>query len=616
MRMRVIVPLVAALIWAIGCSNGTGPGGEGGGGGGATGTHPGGALVGTPVIASRPFAVAVSSTGVVFVGRQDAPFVQVASLPGLTFADSVRVGSDPTDIAFNSAGSVAYVTNQASSNLGVINVVAKTSTDSIAIPGSPYRVVVAPANTIVYVSSSNDSVYAVSTSSKSIIGRWGFNGPVNGLAVSTSGASLYVTTMAGQLGRITTASGAVDTVPIGGTLQDIAVVGSELFIAVETGVIQVRDAATLGAIATVPVSGAFGLKASPDGLRLYATMPGAGRLAIVDPAARSVLSTLFLGGLPRRIAFSPDGATALIGNEANVVEVIGAAGAGGTGHPQGVLVETPAIASRPFAVALSTGGVALVGRQDVPFLQATTIPSLTFGDSIQVGADPTDIAFNSTGTAAYVTNQASSNLGVINVAAKTSTDSIAIPGSPYRVLVGAGDSLVYVSSSNDSVYAISAPAKSIVARWGFSGPVNGLAFSTNGASLYVTTTAGQLGRITISSGTSDTVTIGGTLQDVAVVGGELFIAVEGGDIQVRNATTLGALSTVAVSGAFGLKASPDGLRLYATTTGSGFLDVVDPGSREVVGKLFLGGLPRRIAFSSDGSTAIIGNESNVIDVIR
>src|SRR4029077_12452366 len=106
---------------------------------------------------------------------------------------------------------------------------------------------------------------------------------------------------------------------------------------------------------------------------------------------------------------------------------------------------------------------------------------------------------------------------VINVAARMVTDSVTIPGNPFRVVVGSGNATVYVSSANDSVYAIDAGSKAITGRWGFNGPVNGLALASSGASLYVTTTAGQLGRITLSSGAFDTVTIGGTLQDIAVV---------------------------------------------------------------------------------------------------
>lgn len=46
---------------------------------------------------------------------------------------------------------------------------------------------------------------------------------------------------------------------------------------------------------------------SPDGERLYVSMPEAGRLAVVDTAAWEVLANLDVGPEPRRLALSPDG---------------------------------------------------------------------------------------------------------------------------------------------------------------------------------------------------------------------------------------------------------------------------------------------------------------------
>ena len=141
-------------------------------------------------------------------------------------------------------------------------------------------------------------------------------------------------------------------------------------------------------------------------------------------------------------------------------------GPAGVTHPVGVVVGTPLVASRPFAVAISLNGIAYVGRQDVPFLQVTTLPATTFGDSVQVGSDPTDIAFNLPGTAAYVTNQFSGNVGIVNVASGLSTDNISLPGSPFRILAAPNTAEVFVSSNNDSVYAIALPSKTVVHRWG------------------------------------------------------------------------------------------------------------------------------------------------------
>lgn len=45
------------------------------------------------------------------------------------------------------------------------------------------------------------------------------------------------------------------------------------------------------------------------------------------------------------------------------------------------------------------------------------------------------MAFNSTGTVAYVTNQLNQNVGVIDVATNTQVDVIPVTGDPFELFV-------------------------------------------------------------------------------------------------------------------------------------------------------------------------------------
>jgi YVTN family beta-propeller protein len=310
--------LVIFAGFSTSCRNSTGPGNGF--------THPVGTVVVSPAVASRPFAVAISRDGEAYVGRQDVPYLQASALPALDFADSVRVGSDPTDIAFNASATTAYVTNQFSSNVGVVSAVTGTTIDSISVPGNPFRVLVAPNMQHIFVSSNNDSVYAIAVGTKTIAHRWGFIAPVNGMALSANGAVLYVSSIGGKLYKLNAdGSGAVDSVTVGGVPQDVALApnGSELYLANEAGSLEVRDPATLALVDSVPgASGAFGLKPTPDGVQLYVTYSGAGLIRIIDVDTRSLGPTLAVGGLPRRIAFDVHGTTALVPNESGFVTVV------------------------------------------------------------------------------------------------------------------------------------------------------------------------------------------------------------------------------------------------------------------------------------------------------
>ena len=316
MVTRTLIPGVAL---SLACTNAIGPGGGL--------THPAGTVVTpAPAVSARPFAVAISAGDVAYVGHQDIPYLQRAVLPDLGFGDSVRVGLDPTDIAFNPSGSLAFVTNQFSGSVGIVNVATGVETDSIAVAGAPFRVVAAANGATIIVSSNNDSVYAVAVSSKVVLHRWGFNAVVNGLALTADGGTLFASSIGGKLYRLNANGAAVgDSTDVGGKPQDVALSpdGEELYLANESGSLEVRDPSTLAFRDSVPgAAGAFGMRPTPDGAQLYATYPAAGLVRVIDRATRTVGLTLNVGGTPRRIAFGRRGALALIPNEAGFVTVV------------------------------------------------------------------------------------------------------------------------------------------------------------------------------------------------------------------------------------------------------------------------------------------------------
>jgi len=290
-------------------------------------THPSGSAAGTPAVASRPFGIAISATGLVYVSRQDVPYLQVTQLPDTGFADSIRVGLDPTDVAFTSTGATAYVTNQASGTVSVIDVASKQTVDSIATApyGTPLRVVVGRDDQHFYVSTDSATILEFSTATNAATQGWVLSGPVNGLVFRPDGGILYATSTTGYLFEITPSTGVARYAQIGGAPQDLAVslTNDELWIADSAGDVQVLQAATAAPIATVTgATGVFGLTMSPDGTRLYASVPSTGQVLIIDRASRSIGNTLSVGGSPRRIAFDRFGTAALIANESGYVSVV------------------------------------------------------------------------------------------------------------------------------------------------------------------------------------------------------------------------------------------------------------------------------------------------------
>jgi YVTN family beta-propeller protein len=86
-----------------------------------------------------------------------------------------------------------------------------------------------------------------------------------------------------------------------------------MYIAKEDGAMEVRATATGALIGYVPVAaGAFGLKLTPDGTQLYASILFGGEVRVIDRASRTLVRTIPIGTDPRRIAFDRYGRTAVI----------------------------------------------------------------------------------------------------------------------------------------------------------------------------------------------------------------------------------------------------------------------------------------------------------------
>ncbi len=324
-RARLALIVSSGILAVAGCSSTSDPGP--GPGPGNNPTHPAGTAVTSTAVGSRPYGIAVSKDGVVFVTQLDTGTVTRLSLATGAIAGTVTVGNVPTDVAFNASGTTAYVTNQFSSNLGVVNVAAGTQGLTTAVGGTPFRVALQPVNGHIYVSSNSDSIYVVDAGTNAVTARIEVGLDPNGFAFNAAGTRLWISNQSdGTVTELNTATNAViRTITVNGTPQDLVVSpdGTELYIAnLATGV-EVWNLASASLTLTLPFQGGgFGLALTPDGTQLYAAATVTGKVYIIDRVTRTFVQTLNLGGLPRRIAFSATGDVAVISNEAGSVTFV------------------------------------------------------------------------------------------------------------------------------------------------------------------------------------------------------------------------------------------------------------------------------------------------------
>ncbi|HEV2750124.1 MAG TPA: hypothetical protein VGV12_06310 [Gemmatimonadales bacterium] len=277
------------------------------------------------------------------------------------------------------------------------------------------------------------------------------------------------------------------------------------------------------------------------------------------------------------------------------------------------------LTSRAYAVAISSAGVVYVGQPDLGRLIRADLPNMAFTTSVTVGDTPTEVAFNSTGTKAYVTNQFSQNVGVIDAASNTQTATVPVAGNPFAVIVAPGDSIVWVTTTADSLFGINASSLQIIHRLQL--PIISNGFAIRDSLLYVSTRdAGIVTEINLKTTTVlRTLAVGGAPQGIVVSpdGTQLYIANENATLQFWSLTSNSSLGTTSLAGrGFGLARRPTDGNLYVTTLEAGQVQVVDPTSHAIVQVINVGGIPRRIAFTADGRTGVVANEASWVDFLR
>jgi YVTN family beta-propeller protein len=285
-------------------------------------------LIARTKLAGRPYAAAISSTDVAYVGQTDLSRVARANLPSQVFGSSVTVGSVPTEIAFNSTGTRAYVTNQYSSTVSVVDVASNMQIDTIPVANRPFEIIVAPGDSILYVANVS-SVQGIRLATKEIIVEFGIPEVGNGVAIARD-TLLYVSTHNGgtvvEFNLRTRALGR--TFAVGGVPQKLALSpdGTELYIANEWGYVQFWDLDTglqIGTNLALPAA-AYGMARRPTNGLLYVTSAyfGGGYIYIIDPVARTLVYSAIVGGSTRHVVFTADGSVGLVPNESGWVDFL------------------------------------------------------------------------------------------------------------------------------------------------------------------------------------------------------------------------------------------------------------------------------------------------------
>lgn len=275
-------------------------------------------------ISGRPFGVAVSSRGEVFVTRQDANALTRVILGTARLAGTVSVGRDPGDVVFDSAGTMAYVTNYLGQTVGRVVVGAASQAGDVGVGGDAFHVRMSAAGTHIYVASNNGFLYVLDATTLARVDSVAIDPAPNGLAIKGDTIAYVSSAMTGQVSEIDLEGRSLSrTFSVGGTPQEVVLSrdASTLFVANQGGRLDFI-ALSNGAIGA-PMTGlgsAFGLARTAGDDVLFLTSLD-GNVRKIDAARRKVLWTYPSGGIPRRVAVARDG-TVLVANEGNWLDIL------------------------------------------------------------------------------------------------------------------------------------------------------------------------------------------------------------------------------------------------------------------------------------------------------
>lgn len=305
-------------------------------------------------------ALLVSS--VAYVTNQDSDALSVIDGGSQTVTSTIPVGDGPQGVAFTPDGSTAYVTNGASGDVSVLDVPGGTVTGAIDVGEDPISVTFTPDGSTAYVAhfSVDDGISVIDVATGSVSG----------------------------------------TIPVGDGPRSVAF--------------------------------------TPDGSTAYATSDFGDYVSVIDVASESVTGTITVGELPSSVAFTPDGTTAYVPVfRKDLVAVIDVASEAVTG--------TISVGDRPVDVAFTPAGstayvvnrvaTAVDSPEENGTVSVIDVASGSVTGTIQVGDLARSVAFGPDGAVAYVVNHASDDVSVIDVEAGEVVSTIPVGDAPWRVAV-------------------------------------------------------------------------------------------------------------------------------------------------------------------------------------
>src|SRR6266849_7651759 len=225
----------------------------------------------------------------------------------------------------------AYVAQNASNSVWVINTMTDAAVAVIPVQFSPLGLAITPNGAFAYVTNTGalcdfcsfnppPSVSVIDTATYSVVATIPVGNYPAGVAITPNGAFAYVANFnSNSVSVIDTATNNVTgTVSVGTGPWDIAITpnGAFAYVANYTSAsVSVISTTTNTVVASVAMgSPAWGVAITPNGAFAYVTTPGSNRVSLINTATNTVVATVTVGCGPTSLAITPNGAFAYVTN--------------------------------------------------------------------------------------------------------------------------------------------------------------------------------------------------------------------------------------------------------------------------------------------------------------
>ena len=272
--------------------------------------------------------MAIAPDGTAWLTRLHAAVLERLQLQPLASSGVIRVGVAPTRVILAPSGERAWVTNQFTRDVAVVDLACRRRTGSIAMEGDPLGAVLSPDSRTLYVTTNLDrlSVCALTDNGGRIVRSTPVPQACTELAIHPAGNRLYVPTWkAGNILELDARSLSVTRrYEVGGQPLGVALStdGLRLYCGNEHGWIDLVYLPTGKIVRRAFDTPVDEVALTPDQNVVYASLRTAGRITMVDAHSLACVGTLETGGLPRHIAFDGLGNVAIVANEAGWVDLV------------------------------------------------------------------------------------------------------------------------------------------------------------------------------------------------------------------------------------------------------------------------------------------------------